>query len=911
MINKTYCLFISGITVLGCLTSVPVWAQILPDTTLPESSLVAPLQDGKIEINRGTVRGSNLFHSFKEFSVPADIEASFNNADTITNILSRVTGGNISDIQGVIGAVGEANLFLINPAGIVFGQGASLNIGGSFISSTADSLVFSNGFEYSATAPQTPPLLTINAPIGLNFGANPEAITNKSIFDLNNLVGLRVPAEKTLSLIGGDVLIEGGFLTTEEGRIELGSVAGNSTVNIIPVAKGFDFAYEEAENFQDISLSGAAFVNSFGENTGDIQVQGKNITLIEGSEINIDNTSGQAANLHIVASNSVKLEQTPNDNFPTFIINNVLDDATGEKSKLTVETNRLEIQGGQIGTITYGSGRGVNLEIEATDIELKYNDVDALLLAQVETDATGKGGNISINTNKLTIKNGGQISTTTFGAGDAGDLLVNALESIELVGTIPKNNTTPESKIDNPSGLGADVAAETTATGNGGDLTVNTPSLIVRDGAQIGTTAQNSGNGGKLTINASDSILLTGFSPLAEFRGKGLSGIFVSVEPSIPAKSGAISPTTGSGGTLDLTTKKLIVEKGAVISADTFSVGESGNANINVDQLVVRDGSEIRAASLIGKDAPDPDSQRGAGGILNINASDSIEIIGTGEINGEQVDSSLVTLGESTGEAGNIAVNAGSVLLTDGGKIDAETISGEGGNIDLQITKDLTLQNNSFISARALEEANGGNLSIDARFVIAFSSQGNGNDIIATANRGQGGKIDINTQQVFNLTEGDAIDSEGNVLNNNTNDIDASSEIEGSDGTITITTLELDPAKGLIQLPANVIDASQQISQACTSQEGETDRFVAIGRGGLPLSPNEPLRGTAVVTDWVDEPTEIMKGKINERLAESSVDEYSPKIVEAQGWIINDRGNIELVSEASTDSVLSIDTCNK
>ncbi len=130
-------------------------------------------QNGNVsEITGGETRGSNLFHSFQDFSVGTGNEAFFDNANDISNIFSRVTGGNISNIDGLIRANGSADLFLINPAGIIFGENARLDIGGSFYGSTASSILFENG-EFSAADLENPPLLTVNAPIGLGFRDEP------------------------------------------------------------------------------------------------------------------------------------------------------------------------------------------------------------------------------------------------------------------------------------------------------------------------------------------------------------------------------------------------------------------------------------------------------------------------------------------------------------------------------------------------------------------------------------------------------------------------------------------------------------------------------------------------------------------------------------------------------------------
>ena len=249
-------------------------AQVTPDGTV---NTQVNQNGNTAEITGGETRGNNLFHSFQNFSVPTGNEAFFNNAADISNIFSRVTGGNTSNINGAIRANGAASLFLINPAGIIFGEGSSLDIGGSFYGSTASSILFENG-EFSAADLENPPLLTVNAPIGLGFRDNPGEIVNRSRVDD---AGLQVSPGETIALIGADVKLEGGSLTAPGGTIELGGLTQSGTVGI---SNGnLSFPTDIAKSNVFLSDNGVVDVSSNGG--GAIAINADNLELIESSQL--------------------------------------------------------------------------------------------------------------------------------------------------------------------------------------------------------------------------------------------------------------------------------------------------------------------------------------------------------------------------------------------------------------------------------------------------------------------------------------------------------------------------------------------------------------------------------------------------------------------------------------------------
>ncbi|MBD2181937.1 beta strand repeat-containing protein [Aerosakkonema funiforme] len=880
------CFWVGGVV----LSSQNTVAQVVPDATLgSESSVITPQTIKGLPSDRidgGAIRGGNLFHSFREFNVGEGQGAYFSNPDGIERILTRVTGGNISQILGTLGVLGNADLFLINPNGIIFGSNSRLDLNGSLIGSTASSIRFADGIEFSATNPQAPPLLSINLPLGLQYGANPGQIINRSA-DGTPEPTLQVPVGSTFALVGGDVLLEGGTMKASQGRIELGSVGDRSFVNLSPIPPstgevsrgGWALNYDGVQNFRDISLSQAAIVDTSGEGGGDIQVQARRLTLTEGAVIYYSNVSQSGGNIDINTSESVELSGGFN---PAFSEANIftqisnITQGTGATGNLTVKTRRLSVRdGANLNNISAGEGNAGDLTVVASEsvelIGVRPNEPLFPTILSAQAYSTGNGGNLTVETRRLIIRDGALVSTNTFNAGRAGNLTVRASESIELIGTNPD----PKGSGGIGAGVNLDPFTGEPATGNSGNLTIETRRLTIQGGGQIATSTFSEGNGGDLIINASESVELIGATSDADLI-RGSSGLFASAE------EGA----TGKVGELTITTDRLIVRDGARISADNFGPNSSGNLTINAEQLIVQNGGTVRAGAFAD----------GPGGTLTVNATDLLQVTGTGTLGGKLINSALSVRSEGLGAAGSLEIQAGSIQLDNSGNLTADSTAGLG-NINIQTRESLILRRNSAITTNSTGDDPGGNININTDNLVGLENS----DITANATNSRGGQVSINTIGIF----GTQFRNEPNDL---TSDITASSALGAQfSGTVEIDTPDVDTSAGLVVLPTNVIDVEGLVARNfCTPQQVASSSFVVTGRGGLPPNPNDPLTGEIVAVEWAGR--ERVSGGVRERVSGSAgqrgrIFTQHSGIQEAQGWIVAADGRVILTAEAPVATV--------
>ncbi|MEG3988664.1 filamentous hemagglutinin N-terminal domain-containing protein [Microcoleus sp. S28C3] len=924
----------------------PAVAQIIPDSSLgAESSRTVPDRINNLPSDRiegGATRGVNLFHSLREFNVGEGRGAYFANPNGIANIFTRVTGGNPSNILGVLGVQGNANLFLLNPKGIVFGSNARLDLRGSFLASSADSVVFENGYQFSSSNPQSLPLLNVNIPIGLNFRENPGKILNYSaapalilpklppaIPQIFNNTGLGVGPGQTLALVGGDLELNQGTLTASTGQILLGSVASPGMVGLGATPFGLSLNYDKISNFGNIEITNGSLINTSGIGGGQVDIRGGNVNLNRGRiyALTLGNIDGRG---------------------------------------IDINAQQFRAQGGaQISTLTAGSGAGGAIDIRATDsVELigigfesfqnfvknytasgGINPFDPQILLETSTAGTGNAGNILIDTGQLLIDNGTVSGSATLGAGNAGNMTIRA-RIFDLVG----------------SGINSGTLAG--STGRGGNITFEGERFIVRDGSALISTTRSEAPSGNINIKANESVEVLrtpARSPVATLIGttaisiNGKAGdinidtkrLRISEGGGISLSSGSVvgnqplNTTGGPGGNLTIKATESVTLEGisgvlangsrnpSFISADTNSAARGGNMNISTPLVILRDGGLISTASL----------GKGEAGSLTIDAG-RVEVIGNGgqgEFN-SQIQTSVgivsrVRNPNATANGGSLNLNVGQLILRNGGtlnlqalgsaragninvkadsisldnqsSIDGRTASGAGANINLE-ARDIQLRRGSRITTDA-SISDGGNINIKSDILVALPNENS--DITANARSAQGGRVNINVPNVFGFTSVtreqvraslELTDAQFAALQVSptslvpTSDIAAISQSSGPalQGSVTFSSSGVNPAQGLVELPQNVVDPAALIA-ANPCIQGAGSAFTVTGKGGVPLSPNDVLSSPLSPLPWVE--TAVGGSQQIEGLI-PSLEIRPTEIIPAQGWVMDDRGEVTLLA---------------
>jgi large exoprotein involved in heme utilization and adhesion len=698
----------------------------------------------------------------------------------------------------------------------VFGKNAALNIGGSFVGTTASSIKFSDGVEFSAVNPTATPLLKMSVPIGLQMGQNSGAITVQGlghkitggyftpIDRSNNPIGLQVRAGNTLALIGGAVNFSGGIAAVDGGgHLEIGSVS-NGQVRLNPVGQGWVGDYSVVSQFNDIQLAQQSLLDASGSNSS-IQLQGRNIRLTEGSFAFIQNLGVQSdGGITVNATESLNLTGNTSDGLLRSFIG--IENLGGSPSgNITISAAQLSLQdGGAISSRTYTPANSGNVTVNVAgtiDIDgvVPTNPTNTSTIA-TSTLGIGNAGNITISAGNLRILNSGNISSATTSFGQAGKIQINAEDSIEVAGA-------------NPITLSSSaVVASSLGAGNANDLVINTSRLLIRDSGSLGSTALATGSIGNVTVNASESVEVTGRAVGLKLPSRLLAAIEI------------VDPVTQ-----------------AILRTPPIPSGNSGSIKINTPSLRITNEGTVTVRN------------------------------------------------EGPGTAGNMQINANSIVLDNQGSLTASTASGNGGDIRLNLQENLLIRDNSLISATSTGKGNGGNLSINAPVIVGLKNS----DIIANAVNGKGGNIDITTQGLFGI--------EYRPQRTPGSDITASSQF-GVNGTVQVNNVGVDPNSGLVELPENITDQSQQIATGCSANQGST--FVATGRGGIPQNPNQELRSDHTWSDIRDISAYRKNSSVTAQILTTP-----QTLFQATSWHRNSQGKIELVADKSSTQAQQALTC--
>jgi filamentous hemagglutinin family protein len=742
-------------------------AQIVLDGSVgPSGRLTGP--NYAIPGSLGRQAGGNLFHSFSEFSIWRNESATFSGPPSIQNIISRVTGGSSSYIDGILrSTIQGANMYFINPAGVMFGPNAALDITGSFHVTTADYVRLGETGRFDATHPEQS-VLTVDPPSAFGFlGPTPAAISFDSTF-------LEVPSGRMLSVIGGDIAMYNVVLRAPGGRINLVSAASAGEVGMtgdVPATEGFP-KLGSISLVRDTYSSDSSDIyasNGTGPGAGTVFIRAGEFILV-GGRVRTDHTGqGTVGGIDIETREDVYLDGGGVDNGGS------LSSAAygeGKGGGIRIVSRRVAMAGGAyISATAEGTGQGGNVLIDAAESVTIYGKGASGYGTAVVAGSygTGDGGNVTIYSPDILVSSRGVIGTEAYGAGKGGSIRVEA-DIITVADGLIYTYTEGSGRGGDISlsaggtitlsGSRAAIATDGWAGGDSGDMALSTPALSVTGDGSIHSRTYGQGKAGSITMNV-DTLLLSGSGYISsETKGAGNAGnIDISATGSVIVEGdtyigSAVYPeASGNGGRITIRTPGLTIADAGLITADSLGTGNGGSIILDVGTLTIT-GSGLVSVSTEGT---------GDGGSVLVNASREIDISGhlagiwattfSGSAKGGSIDITTPLLvmargsilsadnEHSTGAAGNVTLNV-NVLSVSDSSITTGTYfgPGRGGNITINATDSVDIAGNSFVAASTFSGGgDGGSISLTTPSLTI-----NGGQVQAsTAGPGKGGNVSV------------------------------------------------------------------------------------------------------------------------------------------------------------------------
>ncbi|WP_027360889.1 two-partner secretion domain-containing protein [Desulforegula conservatrix] len=660
-----------------------------------------PGPDFRIEATVGQKMGPNLFHSFEKFNIATGETATFAGPADISRIISRVTGGSVSNIDGLLASeIQGADFYLINPYGIVFGKNASLDISGSFFATTADHIKLGENGRFDAKNPSAS-ILTSAPPEAFGFvGNSPGKIEVESSIDVGEgkYPGLYVNGNSSITIAGGDISFMGGVARTYKGPINIVSVASVGELNLDSMNTGL------FSKLGNIDVRDFSVIFSFGG--GNISVQSQNLNLIDGGEIytKIFEDRADAGNLDVNVRDSILVSGQSMNGFLSYLGAEVQNAPNSRSGDVNISARYLRIDNGA--SVSSYSAR------------------------------SGPSGNVTINADRVETLGGSKISSEILGGiGKSGDIIINAYEFFNLSGITAEGVC---------SSVGTTVTDSYLAYG--GDIRVFAPEILM-DGGYLTSLSSVSGNSGNIAIETDNMTLINGgsvYSSISEgigiagnidlkisnqlfMSGFNVNGTFTNIN------SAAVDSIYSAGGNIALSAGSAWLEKGAYITSSSVMSGSSGNIYMDVAKLDLVDGGRIFADIRQGQ---------GRGGALEIIADEYINIAGayagaySSRIASEAEDS-------GTSNGGSISLVSPLINIIDEGYISTVSNSGDGGSIDIGTWNLNLINGGSILASKIKGSGSGGNIFINAVNDVNISGKnesGSSGGINSSANGAPGAK---------------------------------------------------------------------------------------------------------------------------------------------------------------------------